>query len=90
MSDAKMPQRYDIEADGYMLDCNQDDSGHWVMAEAVESLVAEVNRLRAQLAQARKHADYMLDCCCIGAVDHYTSMCEVSVDVLILQDILKA
>lgn len=53
MSDAKMPQRWDLveEYDSYMSPIEE---GDWVKAEDVKPLVAEITRLRAENNHLRR------------------------------------
>ncbi len=58
MSEAKMPQRYAIEpwsSDRVFYDPT--DDGGWVDADDVEPLVAEINRLRAEIAALKARKD---------------------------------
>ncbi len=54
----QMPERWDLvgEYDGYMSPIEE---GDYVKVEDVEPLVAEINRLRAQVAKARAIVEYM-------------------------------
>jgi len=53
MSDIKMPQRWYIDYDGYMV---ERDEGDYVEAEDVEPLVAEITRLRARVEVLERDA----------------------------------
>ncbi len=63
MSEAKLPQRYDLvgEYDSYMLEV---EDGDYVMVEDLQPLLAEIERLRARvevLERIRAAADDLFE-----------------------------
>ena len=59
MSDAKLPQRYDLvgEYDSYMSPVEE---GDYVRVEDVQPLLAEIERLNARVAALEKHLGLMI------------------------------
>jgi len=85
MTDAapvQMPQRYNWDPIDYCtVESVPHPTGYWVDADDVEPLVAEINRLRDNLAKARRITDELLN----GDQDYR----DVRDDLWILQSVLK-